>query len=293
MTEENPQPALEPRGEESPARRSRARGSAARRPATVAPRRTAASAVARPARTPGSVVRPLKSLAALSVVGGLVATFAIPAFAPALTPTADAQSLQQVAVDDAQTLLVASDATGEQLTRDSYSATTPEEIQKKKDDEAAAERARQLASVASVPFNLNMVAPGTGAVRWPVGGPFTVSDRVGDRGGAHMGTDMLAAGGTPVFAALDGVVSVSQENYYGFGVAVVLESVLNGQRIRTVYPHMQYGSRQVEVGQTVSAGQLVGLVGTTGSSTANHLHFEVWIDGQVVDSLAWLQANAG
>ena len=222
-----------------------------------------------------------------------MAPFAIPAFAPSLTPTADAQSLQQVAASDAQSLLVASDATGEQIVRDSYSATTAEEIAKKKADEAAAELARQLATVASVPFDYSMVAAGTGAVRWPVGGPFTVSDRVGDRGGAHLGTDMLAAGGTPVFASLDGVVSVSQENYYGYGVAIVLESVLNGQRIKTVYPHMQYGSRQVEVGQTVSAGQLIGLVGTTGSSTANHLHFEVWIDGQVVDSLVWLQNNAG
>ncbi|MDO9063327.1 MAG: M23 family metallopeptidase, partial [Microbacterium sp.] len=69
--------------------------------------------------------------------------------------------------------------------------------------------------------------------------------------------------------------------------------VLNGQQISTVYPHMQTGSRQVTAGQSVAAGQLVGLVGSTGRSTANHLHFEVYLDGIAVDSLAWLEANAG
>uniref|UniRef100_UPI0005630F5A LLM class flavin-dependent oxidoreductase n=1 Tax=Microbacterium sp. B19 TaxID=96765 RepID=UPI0005630F5A len=54
-----------------------------------------------------------------------------------------------------------------------------------------------------------------------------------------------------------------------------------------------YGSRQVQAGDTVAAGQLIGLVGSTGSSTANHLHFEVHINGSVVDPYAWLQQNAG
>ena len=90
-----------------------------------------------------------------------------------------------------------------------------------------------------------------------------------------MGTDMVAAGGTPVYASVDGVVRISQDSYGGYGVTVVVESVLNGQQVSTVYPHMQTGSRQVTVGQTVTAGQTVGLVGSTGRSTANHLHFEV------------------
>ena len=63
--------------------------------------------------------------------------------------------------------------------------------------------------------------------------------------------------------------------------------------MNTLYGHMTYGSRQVSVGQSVEAGQLIGLVGSTGSSTACHLHFEVHINGSVVDPWAWLQANAG
>ena len=74
-----------------------------------------------------------------------------------------------------------------------------------------------------------------------------------------MGTDMVAAGGTPVYASVDGVVRISQDSYGGYGVTVVVESVLNGQQVSTVYPHMQTGSRQVAAGQTVTAGQLVGI----------------------------------
>ena len=248
-------------------------------------------------RSPRAKAGPLRSLAVLAMVGGLVVTVALPAYG-AWAPAGDeAKTLQQVAADDAQSLVVASDTAETGLSRESYSATTQEEIDAKKATEAAAaaaaERARESAEVASVPVNYGMVAPGSGAVRWPLGGPFTVGDRFGARGGAHMGTDMLAAGGTPVYASLDGVVSVSQEEYGAYGVAVTLESVLNGQQVGTVYPHMQYGSRQVSVGDTVSAGQLIGFVGSTGRSTANHLHFEVYINNTAVDSLAWLEANAG
>ncbi|MAL55809.1 MAG: peptidase M23 [Brevundimonas sp.] len=235
----------------------------------------------------------MRSLAVLTVVTGLIATFALPAYAAWQPADLEIPTLQQVASEDAQSLIVASDATATQLTRESYAATTQAEIDQKKAAEAAAERARASAQVASVPFDYSIVPQGSGAVRWPVGGPFTVTDRFGARGGAHMGTDMVAAGGTPVYASVDGVVRISQDSYGGYGVTVVVESVLNGQQVSTVYPHMQTGSRQVAAGQTVTAGQLVGLVGSTGRSTANHLHFEVYLDGTAVDSLAWLEANAG
>lgn len=240
-----------------------------------------------------NALRPMRSLAVLTMVAGLVATVALPAYAAWQPADAEISTLQQVASDDAQSLVVASDSAAGQLSRESYAATTQAEIDQKKVAEAAAARARDAARVASVPFDYGMVSPGSGTVRWPVGGPFTVTDRFGARGGAHMGTDMVAAGGTPVYASVDGVVRISQDSYNAYGVTVVLESVLNGQQISTVYPHMQTGSRQVTTGQSVSAGQLVGLVGSTGRSTANHLHFEVYLDGTAVDSLAWLEANAG
>lgn len=279
------------RSHAAPTRRSRRQDSPARhkRIARIG-RRAPAATSPRPVR---ALARPVRSMAVLAIISGLVATFALPAYGAWQPPDPKTPTLQQVASDDAQSLITASDAPETQLSRGSYSATTQDEIDQKKAAEAAAERARASARIAALPFDYSMVAPGSGAVRWPLGGPFTVTDRFGDRGGAHMGTDMVAAGGTRVFASIDGVVRISQESYGGYGVTVVVESVLNGQRVSTVYPHMQSGSRQVSVGQSVSAGQLVGLVGSTGRSTANHLHFEVYIDGTAVDSLVWLEANAG
>lgn len=104
---------------------------------------------------------------------------------------------------------------------------------------------------------------------------------------------MCAPAMTPIYAAAAGVVRVSSENYYGYGVGIVIDSVVGGQRLETTYGHMTYGTRQVEVGATVAAGQLIGFVGSTGRSTANHLHFEVKVSGTLQEPIGWLAANAG
>lgn len=242
----------------------------------------------------------MRSAVIFTMVVGLIATVALPAYA-AFRPEAETMTLQQAAAADAQSLVVASDATVAQLDRSSYSATTSEEIDKKKAAEAAAERARQVAAAArttstststfSSPIDLSMTAPGSGEVRWPIQG-FTKGRGLGDSG-YHQGVDLLASCGTPLFAAAAGVVRVSQESFGGYGVAVTIDHVINGQRVSTLYGHMTYGSRQVQSGQTVEAGQLIGVVGSTGSSTACHLHFEVHINNAVVDPWAWLEQNAG
>lgn len=246
-------------------------------------------------------MKPVRSVAILTVVAGLVATVALPAYG-VWQSEADAVTVQQVAAESAQTLVVASEADAPGLERESYSATTAEEIEaeiaKEEAEKAAAERARAAAAAAatssqSSSFNVDYaMAEGSGAVRWPLGG-FTLGDGFRARGGSHMGIDMLAGGGNPIYAAADGVVRVSQESYGGYGVAVTIDSVVGGQRITTLYGHMIYGSRTVGVGQTVQAGQVIGLVGSTGRSTANHLHFEVYLNGSNIDPWAWLQANAG
>lgn len=286
--------------------RTRRRNSArtpAPRPRATAPARPKSPRPKSP--RPKGQKKPARTLVILTMVGGLIATVALPAYAAVESATADSVTLQQVAVDDAQALVVASDAGATELSRSSYSATTAEEIEKKKAEEAAAERARiaaELAASASsssssssgarANIDLSMTAPGTGEVRWPLNG-FTLGDRTFSRGGAHMGTDMLTGCGEPLFAAAAGVVRVSQESYGGYGVAVTIDHVINGQRVSTLYGHMTYGSRTVQAGQTVSAGQIIGLVGSTGRSTACHLHFETYLNGSVVDSYEWLLANAG
>lgn len=251
----------------------------------------------RAARTAGAragsrkIVKPLRSIAIFGAVGALVAAIALPAYASS-KPADEATTLQQLAAVDAQSLVVASEATSAPLSRGTFTATTPDEIAKKKAEEAAAARAAAVASTAG--FNLGsyaLVSPGSGEVRYPLPqGSYSVSRTTG---GGHNGADMLAPEGTPIYAAAAGVVRASAESIGGYGVCVMIDSVVGGQRVQTTYGHMIYGSRQVSAGQTVEAGQLIGFVGSTGRSTANHLHFEVWVNGGLMEPISWLAANAG
>ena len=300
LAEEIDSPATEPQGAEtSLTRRARGRSTAVppRTKSAVAPRPQKVRAVrtAPAARGPKRKSKPLRSLVILTMVGGLIATVALPAYG-AWRPDADAVTLQQVAADDAQSLVVASDSGSTELAREGYAATTQAEIDQKKAEAAAAEaaaaRARLAPAVASgVPVNMSMVSPGSGEVRWPIL-DFTFSRGLWDSG-YHQGVDLLAPAMTPLYATAAGVVQVSQESYGGYGVAITIDHVIGGQQVNSLYGHMTYGSRQVSVGDYVQAGQLIGFVGSTGSSTANHVHFEVHINGGVVDPWAWLQTNAG
>ncbi|GAA1698342.1 hypothetical protein GCM10009808_14780 [Microbacterium sediminicola] len=249
-------------------------------------------------RAKGASASPARSLASLAIVGGLVLAVGLPAYG-AFQQSAEAVTLQEVAESDAQSLVVASDTETAALERDSYSATTPEEIEQKKAEEAAAAAAAAAASVASSysAVDISMVSPGSGAVRWPVT-TFHIGDwqlngfRTASRP-THNGVDMLNSSGSPIYAAADGVVRIAQDGYYTYGNAVVIDSVINGQVVSTLYAHMIWGSRLVNPGDTVTAGQMIGLMGMTGYATTPHLHFEVKINGTYVDPWAWLNANAG
>lgn len=284
MTEENPP--IVSRDEQSLTRRS-AKVAKAGSPAGT---RSASKA---PARRRG----PLRSLAVFGMVGALLLAVALPAYS-ALQP-AQARTIQQVASDNAQELVVASGATHAPLARDSYSATTGTALAKAKAEAAAAARARAAAKVsastASYTGSSGVIkfAPGSGTFRWPLTHVASLGDGFMSRGGEHMGVDLLDPARTPIYAAADGVVKVSSESYYGYGVGVVISSNVGGKSMDTVYGHMTYGSRAVSVGQTVKAGQLIGLVGSTGRSTANHLHFEVHINGTPIDPYQWLLTNVG
>ncbi|WP_396655585.1 M23 family metallopeptidase [Microbacterium sp.] len=268
-------------------RPARRRAEVATRTAPAPAQRSAAST--RPAAPKR---RPLRSLATLAIVAGLVAAVGIPAYG-ALVPETDAKTIQQAAEEGAQSLIVASEVKSSVLQRDSYSATTEAEIAKKKAAAAAAARAKMLGSTASVNIDLSLVGPGTGPVRWPLAKITRIGDGFMSRGGAHHGVDLISPGGTPIFASTSGVVRVSQESYYGYGVAIVIDGVIDGRKVSTLYSHMRYGSRTVGVGTHVQAGQVIGLVGATGRAFGNHLHFEVKINGSLVDPIAFLRANAG
>ena len=107
-----------------------------------------------------------------------------------------------------------------------------------------------------------------------------------------MGVDFTPGNGTPIFVIADGTVIEARDDYYGFGNHVIIEHQINGHTITTLYAHMQHGSSTLVVGQAVKVGDLIGLVGQTGTATGPHLHLEITVDGVKVDPFAWLKANA-
>ncbi|MFO1527662.1 MAG: SH3 domain-containing protein [Turneriella sp.] len=85
----------------------------------------------------------------------------------------------------------------------------------------------------------------------------------------HTGVDLGAGAGTPIYAAGDGVVELTNDNT-GYGLLTIIRHE-NG--LVTYYAHQS--RRRKNVGDRVTAGEVIGEVGTTGNSTGNHLHFEI------------------
>ena len=95
----------------------------------------------------------------------------------------------------------------------------------------------------------------------------------------HGGTDIGASYGSAIYAADSGTVVRSSDGWNGgWGNYVMID---HGNGMQTLYAHMS--SRAVSVGQTVSRGQTIGYVGSTGMSTGPHLHFEMYINGSRID----------
>jgi len=92
----------------------------------------------------------------------------------------------------------------------------------------------------------------------------------------HTGVDIGASSGTPIYAAADGIVLIADNsNRYntGYGNYVVINHVVNGLKVQTLYAHMS--KTATSAGASVKKGQLIGYVGTSGRVTGAHLHFEV------------------
>lgn len=98
----------------------------------------------------------------------------------------------------------------------------------------------------------------------------------------HRGDDLHAAEGTEICAAADGVVLAAQEHYsWGNFVEIDHGTDADGLRWVTLYAHMK--SCAVVPGQTVTAGQVIGYVGSTGYVTGNACHFEMRVNGTLVE----------
>ncbi len=119
----------------------------------------------------------------------------------------------------------------------------------------------------------------------------------------HHGVEFLNPGGTPVRAAAAGIVrfagwdDAAQLGPWPFfyGQVVLLEHTLPWGRVYTLYAHLS--AVEVQVGQTVQAGERLGAVGHTGSAVGDHLHFEVrtspWDYNAVQNPVLWLRLRPG
>ena len=148
--------------------------------------------------------------------------------------------------------------------------------------EAERKYAAQLAALeAQQNANINMTS---GDWYWPLPGRYKISslfggriDPINGRRDNHTGTDIPAPGGTPIYAAKDGVVTTvnANKNASSYGYYCIIS---HGSGYATLYAH-QNQVPIVQEGQTVKKGQVIGYVGTTGRSTGNHLHFELRVNG--------------
>jgi murein DD-endopeptidase MepM/ murein hydrolase activator NlpD len=129
---------------------------------------------------------------------------------------------------------------------------------------------------------------GDGTFIWPVSGPITSgfgyrTDPITGATAYHAGLDIGAGCGTPIKAAGTGVILSAGFNSGGYGNMTLIN---HGNGLSTLYGHQS--SIIVSAGQSVTQGQVIGYVGSTGKSTGCHLHFEVRVNGNPVDPRGYL-----
>ena len=126
--------------------------------------------------------------------------------------------------------------------------------------------------------NGDLASTGSGTLMWPVPGYTYVSRWMSSY---HKGADICAPYGTPIYAADSGVVTTAGY-HYSYGNYVIIN---HGNGYQTLYAH---ASRlNVHVGQAVSQGDVIAYVGSTGNSTGNHCHFEVYVNGVRRSAREW------
>lgn len=283
-----PEPVAAATAHEEPAPAS-ARGRKPRaqkaRKTAAGPRRSTATAAtpqtsrpARPARPTGRR-RVWKMTGAALAIATLVGGTAVPAIgmvngSGAVTTAASADLRTQSFTASAHVL-------PEVVVSGEFSATTPEELVELQAVAAATSRS-------GVP---PIAKPGQIIVPMAAG-TYSMTDGFGASrpGRTHMGQDYAAPIGTPIYASADGVVTMSQDSYGGYGVTVQIQHDEDGS-VSTLYGHMNYGTRAVDVGDHVVAGQFLGRVGDTGYTIGSCLHFEVHINGAPINPVPWLQSH--
>lgn len=229
------------------------------------------------------------SLLAMTFAVGMAVATSIPANALVSHETILAQATAARAVPatkiDPQSITSGGDVTTEPVIRDNYGVTSLE----------------QLVVLSHMRIADTFTNDARGTIQWPFPVGVPIADYYGPRSapteGAssfHQGVDFDPGYGTPIQIIADGTVrEVHPYNDSALGVHVIIDHLINGQLVSSVYGHMVPGSIRVVQGQKVKVADIVGEVGSTGISTGPHLHFEIRLGGTTpVDPYAWLKANA-
>ncbi|GAA3884005.1 hypothetical protein GCM10022381_27750 [Leifsonia kafniensis] len=225
------------------------------------------------------------SIAVLAVVALMTVSTSLPA--EALLSSADVQTaalaMKSTTTLEGQKINVAGGGDTLTVQRDGYESKSIAEV-------AAASGIRLEATFTNNP---------NGTIQWP----FAVGVHVGDEFGLrdcagcsanHGGQDFNPGLGAPIQAIADGVVSLAEDGEGSLGVHMMIDHVIDGKTVTSVYAHMIHGSMLFKTGDVVKVGEVIGKTGTTGMSTGPHLHFEIrlgGINGTKTDPLVWLRAN--
>ena len=176
----------------------------------------------------------------------------------------------------------------EGVTQVTYSVTYMDgkEVSRTKlSEEVVQQPVAQINAIGARAVDNSNVTPGdgvaTGGFSWPLPSSYSVGETYGyQEGRFHNGIDIYGDYGAPILAADGGTVVEAVPYGYngGWGLNVLID---HGNGYMTRYAHCS--SIAVTAGEKVSKGQLIGFVGSTGYSTCNHLHFEVYSNGSRVD----------
>ena len=278
----------------------RAASAPVERPRVSSPKSASAASGAGEAAIPQRRRRPsTKSMAkksfgmfAFLVAGGIAVATSLPAEAY-FAATPDAPISQSVQVQAQQNTV--SETTKQQLKTDAQAS--------------ASQVGRDSYTVTSVP-KVSMTGFSTadtfsndtsGTIQWPFPTGVPISDGFGYRsspGGIgstnHQGIDFNPGMGAPIQVVADGTVRLAQKSDAGgYGCYVIVDHNVNGMRFASLYGHMQCGSVAMSKGEDVKVGQQVGNVGSTGTSTGAHLHFEIHDSSDApIDPMPWLNQYA-
>lgn len=230
------------------------------------------------------------SVGVMGLVGLLTVGMTTPADAVAATRGTDTITASLVVADEAE-------AAKDESEIQAY--VTPTEVQNatiERNETYSTVTTAQLAAESGITnFSNFFVNDPNAAIQWPfaVGVPITYG--FGMRSGRmHEGVDFTPGAGSPIQAIADGVVRESTDSGGAYGVHVIVDHVIDGQLISSHYAHMQYGSRQVQVGDHITVGTILGRTGNTGRSFGAHTHFELLVNGTTpIDPMPWLREHTG